>query len=149
VIFPERSDNCRLNDALFGDFVRSGIEQGYTVYTNCYFNSNYTTSPALPDTTALVQLSLAEIIAIASDPTNILIGTRSGVFDVLYFVMPEVAARLIVLYPPEPAWLWDTARFRNDHARSEFPQFYFDRQKVLEIRTRDFNGGTLSLALRE
>lgn len=147
VIFPERSDNGRLNDGLFSDFIHRAIGRGFTVYTNCYINSNYVTSPALPGTLPLAQLSLGEMVAIASEPSNILVGTRSGLFDVLYFVLPKVAARLVILYPPDPAWLWDTARFHNDAARKKFPQYYLHRDGVIELKPQDFSGETLSHAL--
>jgi hypothetical protein len=149
VIFPERSDNGRLDDGLFADFIGRATARGYTVYTNCYINSNYVTSPAMPGTTPLAQLSLGEMIAIASEPSNILVGTRSGLFDVLYFVLPKAAARLLILYPPDPAWLWDAARFQNETMREKFPQFYVEREGVVELRTRDFNGEAFTLVAGE
>ncbi len=87
------------------------------------------------------------MVAIASDPSNILVGTRSGFFDVLYFVLPKVAARLVILYPPDPAWLWSAARFHNEAARLKYPQYYLHREGVVELQLHDFNGRIFSHAL--
>jgi len=78
-----------------------------------------------------------------------LVGTRSGLFDVLYFVLPMVHARLLIIYPPAPAWLWSTARFHNDSARIKYPSFYIHRDGVIEIEQQNFNSTTFSKALTE
>ncbi|MBC7368201.1 MAG: hypothetical protein H7343_15545 [Undibacterium sp.] len=144
VIFPERSDNHRLSDALFADFIERAAADGFTIYTNCYLNSNYVVSPALPGTAPLAQLSLGEIVAIASDPSNIIVGTRSGLFDVLYFALPPEAARLVVLYPPEPAWIWSAARLHNEAMRKKFPDLYLHRENVVELEIGNFSAAVLA-----
>lgn len=143
VIFPERSDNHRLQDSYFTDFINLAKNKGFKVYTNCYINSNYVSSPALPGTLPLSQLSLSDIISIASDPSNVLVGTRSGLFDVLYFIVPELHARLVIIYPPQPTWLWASARFHNEEVRINFPKFYMHRKNIIEVELEKFDPNIL------
>lgn len=137
VLFPERSDNARLDPALFAPVVAEAKRRGYGCFTNCFLNANYAVSDPIPGTEPLTQLSLAELVALGRQPETILLGTRSGLFDVLYFTSTHIGARLVVLYPDRPDWLWE-ARFQHETVAARHAEYYWQRGNVAEHRTRDF-----------
>ena len=146
LIFPERSDNHRLGDSLFEPFVHEAKARGFTVYTNCYLNDNYLISPPIPGTEPISQLSLSDVIAIASDPENIIRGNRSGVFDLLYFAAPPDAAKLVIVYPPNPDWMWNACRFKSEFVGANFPEMYFERTGLFEFQESEFVADNFAFA---
>ena len=138
LIFPERSDNSRLGGQQLDAFIEADNKRGYICYTNGHLNANYRQHEQLAGTAPLLNLSLTELVSISRDPEIIFLGTRSGLFDILYLTSPVNGATLAVLYPEHPDWIWN-ARFIRPDIAPQLGDRYFARPNVHEFRTRDFN----------
>jgi len=138
ILIPERGDNSRLGSEHLGAFVNHAIGQGYRCYTNGHINTNFSSRPPLPGTHTLPELSLRQLIAITRDPEVIFVGTRCGLFDILYFMRPPQGSPLVILYPHEPEWIME-ARFIRPDIATAHSQFYDARANVHEFRVDDFS----------
>ncbi len=138
ILIPERGDNSRLGTEHLGAFIAHANHQGYRCYTNGHTNTNFTAKPPLTGTYPMPELNLGQLIAIARDPEVVFVGTRCGLFDILYFIRPLGGAKLVILYPAEPAWLME-ARFIRPDLVATHGQYYTERERVYEYRTADFN----------
>lgn len=137
ILFPERSDNHRIPNSMLEPLVAFAKEAGYACYTNCFLNSNYATSKEIPGTQPLVQLTLAEIAELAQSPDIVIVGNRAGIFDLLYFISPGTGAKLVILYPDHPSFVWE-ARFQHPEVIDNHPTYYWERGNILEFRDSDF-----------
>lgn len=95
LLFPERSDHHALTSGLLEKIKTVVNEEGYQLYCNAVKNSHFE-NPVTVDGVHVISPSMEELVDLCQDESLVLIGTRSGIFDVLYFTSK---AKMLVIYP--------------------------------------------------
>lgn len=134
ILFPERSDRHALSPQLLKTIRDTARSAGYHVYCNVVANSHFR-DPLRVKNVDAISPSIPELVSMAQQEELFFVGTRSGIFDVLYFTS---AANLIVFYPEGgPDFLYKCTFNNQAVAACGDPWSGLQRGGVLELYYED------------
>ena len=126
---PERSDRKLLSSGMLEGIASFAKSNEYAVYTNIVENQHYS-NPLVVENTQPISPSLTTLIGAAQNDELVLIGTRSGIFDILFFTSK---AKLVMLYPTGSKSVLYRSTFNNIFAQVLFGNVWKRRPHTYEL----------------